>query len=68
VVPGPAPHPAPRAAARAARAVSARRDPGAPLVDATAVGTALPGVDKRQPGASAKNERLEVVFVAPSAT
>ena len=60
--------PEPREAARAEQAAAALRQNGAPRVDAAGVGTSLPGVDRKQPGAAAKNERVEVVFVAPSAT
>jgi outer membrane protein OmpA-like peptidoglycan-associated protein len=53
---------------RADRAASALRDGGAPSVDAHAVGTTLPGLDPARSGGSERNERLEVVFVAPSAS
>jgi hypothetical protein len=59
---------APRESARVENVTAALRGAGAPSVDATGVGTALPGVDRKQPGAAAKNERVEIVFVAPSAT
>ena len=60
--------PAPVEAARAERASTALRDHGAPSVQATSVGNALPGLDRKQPGAAARNDRVEIVFVAPSAT
>jgi len=39
---------------------------GAPHVDASAVGSAQPVVDPARPGAAARNERVEIVFVAPA--
>lgn len=53
---------------RSVRASSALREQGAPNVTATSVGSALPGLDPKKPGAAARNERLEVVFVAPTAS
>jgi hypothetical protein len=60
--------PEPREAARIERTSTALRTHGAPTVEATSVGNALPGLDRRQPGAAARNDRVEVVFVAPTAT
>lgn len=57
-----------REASRVERAAAALREGGAPSVEATSVGNALPGLDRRKPGAAARNERVEVVFVAPAAT
>lgn len=53
---------------RADRAASALREAGAPSVEAHAVGTALPGLDPKRSGGSERNERVEVVFIAPSAS
>lgn len=60
--------PEPRDAARAERTSALLREKGAPVVEAASVGNALPGLDRRQPGAAARNERVEIVFVAPTAT
>jgi hypothetical protein len=60
--------PEPRDAARIEHALSVLRASGAPTVEAASVGNALPGLDRRQPGAAARNERVEIVFVAPTAT
>jgi hypothetical protein len=60
--------PTARETARAERAATALREHGAPSVAAESANNALPELDRRQPGASAKNDRVEVVFVAPSAT
>ncbi len=57
-----------REATRTERAASALRDKGAPKVETASVGVALPRVDPKEPGAAARNDRLEVVFVAPSAS
>jgi outer membrane protein OmpA-like peptidoglycan-associated protein len=53
---------------RADRAASALREGGAPSVEAHAVGTTLPGLDPKRVGGPERNERVEVVFVAPSAS
>lgn len=53
---------------RSVRASTALRDQGAPNVTGTSVGSALPGLDPKRPGAAARNDRLEVVFVAPTAS
>ncbi|HEX6765764.1 MAG TPA: hypothetical protein VF103_09815, partial [Polyangiaceae bacterium] len=53
---------------RADRAASALREGGAPSVEAHAVGTALPGLDPGRSGGPERNERVDVVFVAPSAS
>jgi hypothetical protein len=60
--------PEPREAARVERTAAALRAAGAPSVEATGVNNMLPGLDRRKPGAAARNERVEVVFVAPAAT
>ena len=57
-----------RVTARTEHAAVALRDRGAPKVETTIVGTALPRVDPREPGAAARNDRVEIVFVAPSAS
>ena len=57
-----------RETTRTDRAASALREHGAPKVETAAVGAALPRVDPKEPGAAARNDRLEVVFVAPSAS
>jgi hypothetical protein len=57
-----------RATLRGEHAAGALRDHGAPHVETMAVGIALPRLDPRTPGAAARNDRLEVVFVAPSAS
>ena len=57
-----------REAARSEHAASALRDHGAPRVETASVGMALPRVDPHAPGAAARNDRLEIVFVAPSAS
>jgi hypothetical protein len=49
-------------------AVGALRTAGASRVDATLGGNAAPSVDPKRPGASERNDRLEVVFVAPTST
>jgi hypothetical protein len=54
--------------ARVERATSALKSQGVPNLDSASVGSALPGLDPRKPGAAARNERLEVVFVAPAAS
>jgi hypothetical protein len=58
----------PRETARGDHAAGALRDHGAPHVETALVGTALPRVDSRTPGAATRNDRLEVVFVAPNAS
>jgi len=57
-----------RETTRSARASSALREQGAPNVAGMSVGAALPGLDPKKPGAAARNDRLEVVFVAPTAS
>jgi hypothetical protein len=57
-----------RETARTERAAGALREHGAPKVETTAVGAALPRVDPKEPGAAARNDRVEVVFVAPTAS
>jgi len=57
-----------RETARAERATSALKEGGAPSVEAHAVGNTLPGLDPARSGGSERNERVEVVFVAPSAS
>jgi hypothetical protein len=58
----------PREATRLERTSQALRAGGAPSVEATSVSNTLPGLDRRKPGAAARNERVEIVFVAPAAT
>lgn len=57
-----------RETTRTERAASALREHGAPKVETASVGMALPRVDPKEPGAAARNDRVEVVFVAPSAS
>jgi len=57
-----------REATRTERAATALRERGAPKVETASVGMALPRVDPKQPGAATRNDRVEVVFVAPSAS
>ena len=57
-----------REALRADRAASALKEGGAPSVEAHSVGTALPGLDPARAGGGERNERVEVVFIAPSAS
>lgn len=58
----------PRDAAQAAAIVEALRKSGAPQVAAETAGSALPILDPSRPGASERNARVEVVFVAPSSS
>lgn len=60
--------PGARETARGEHAAAALRDHGAPRVETASVGTSLPRLDPKRPGAAARNDRLEVVFVAPSAS
>jgi len=57
-----------RATARSEHAAGALREHGAPKVEVASVGAALPRVDPRTPGAAGRNERVEIVFVAPGAS
>ncbi len=57
-----------RDAAQAAAVAEALRKSGAPNVSAEAAGAALPVLDPARPGASERNARVEVVFVAPSSS
>jgi len=57
-----------RQTARSEHAASALREHGAPRVETATAGVALPRLDPKQPGAAARNDRVEVVFVAPSAS
>jgi hypothetical protein len=57
-----------REALRADRTAAALKEGGAPSVEAHAVGTSLPGLDPKRVGGAERNERVEVVFVAPSAS
>jgi flagellar motor protein MotB len=52
--------------ARAERVAEALKTGGAPSVRAEAVGGAQPVVDPKGAGATARNERVEIVFVAPT--
>ncbi|MEB2312139.1 MAG: hypothetical protein OZ921_18365 [Sorangiineae bacterium] len=51
---------------RAATIARALQDAGAPKVEAAAAGGAAPVLDPAQSGAAARNERVEIVFVAPA--
>jgi len=57
-----------RDAAQAAAIADALRKSGAPRVEAETAGAALPVLDPARPGASDRNERVEVVFVSPSSS
>lgn len=57
-----------RATARAEHAAATLRDHGAPRVETADVGASLPRLDPKAPGSAARNDRLEIVFVAPSAS
>jgi len=57
-----------RDAAQAATIAEALRKSGAPQVAAETAGSALPILDPARPGASERNARVEVVFVAPSSS
>ena len=57
-----------RETARGEHAAVALREHGAPHVEATTVGVALPRLGNHEPGAATRNDRVEVVFVAPSAS
>jgi len=57
-----------RQTARSEHAASALREHGAPLVETATAGSALPRLDPHEPGAAARNDRVEVVFVAPGAS
>jgi hypothetical protein len=48
--------------------LAALRTGGAPKVEGALGGDATPVVEPRRPGASERNARLEVVFVAPSSS
>jgi hypothetical protein len=57
-----------RETSRGEHAAAALREHGAPRVETASVGAALPRLDPKTPGAAARNDRVEVVFVAPSAS
>jgi outer membrane protein OmpA-like peptidoglycan-associated protein len=57
-----------RDAAQAAAIADALRKSGAPQVAAETAGSTLPILDPAHPGASDRNARIEVVFVAPSSS
>ena len=57
-----------RDSARLERATAAIKNQGVSNVASANVGPALPGLDPKQPGAASRNERLEIVFVAPTAS
>ncbi len=48
-----------------AQAAEALKAGGAPRVEARAVGSTAPVVPAERPGAAARNERLEIIFVSP---
>ena len=54
-----------RQSARSEHAASALREHGVPRVETATAGSALPRLDPHEPGAAARNDRVEVVFVAP---
>ena len=58
--------PTERDRSRAQAAAKVLSEHGAGRVDAVAAGAAQPVLDPGQPGAGLRNERLEVVFVAPT--
>jgi flagellar motor protein MotB len=51
---------------RAALVADALKQAGAPRVEATAAGGRQPVVDPARPGASERNQRVEIIFVAPA--
>ncbi len=55
-----------QAEAVAKSAADALRSAGAPEVRTAVAGSDQPVVDRHVPGAAARNERLEIIFVAPS--
>jgi hypothetical protein len=57
-----------RETARTDRAAAALREAGAPSVEGFSAGNALPGLDPARSGGAERNERVEIVFVAPSAS
>jgi hypothetical protein len=57
-----------REAARGEHAAVTLREHGAPRVETATVGIALPRLDPHAPGAAQRNDRVEVVFVAPGAS
>jgi len=52
--------------ARASAVAEILREGGAPKVDTVSVGTALPVLDPKARDAASRNERVEIVFVAPA--
>jgi len=52
--------------ARGREAISVLKEMGASITDVRAAGDRLPLLDRGTPGAAARNERLEVVFVIPT--
>ncbi len=52
--------------ARAEAVEKALEEAGAPTVEARVAGDAQPVVDRKRKGASARNERIEIVFVSPT--
>lgn len=57
-----------RETVRADRAAAALREGGAPSVEGFSAGTTLPGLDPARAGGGERNERVEIVFVAPTAS
>jgi outer membrane protein OmpA-like peptidoglycan-associated protein len=60
--------PPPRETARVEEIAGVLRTVGAPRVEAVSAGSALPVLESRRPGAAARNERVEVVFVTRTAS
>ena len=58
--------PSRHAKARADAVERALKEAGAPTVEARTAGDSQPVVDRKRKGASERNERIEIIFVAPS--
>jgi hypothetical protein len=61
-------NPSTRDAAQASLIVEALKKSGAPRVEGETAGGSLPVLEPARPGASERNARVEVVFVAPSSS
>jgi hypothetical protein len=61
-------NPSTRDATEAAAVVEVLKKSGAPSVEAETAGASLPILDPARPGASERNARVEIVFVAPSSS